>query len=342
MRSLIERISILIWAATLLCSLPAPAAIDPALSPFVTAGTLLIARADLSRFDPAAADAALIEAAQSALGAVNCRPLISVFDPHLPDAQRWLADFRTAGGKIVYAVAFLGDPASMPGVLIVPVSQGADAKAIAALLVSGRADGPDHRDDIGLIDDNQHPVGLEAILLNGDIVFGAVPQVEKMKAVRPVDRPLLADAMDSLGDAPFEVVFSPSVALDLVAGELLPEKLPDELGGGSPALLLDSLAWAALGGTAPPGPTLKLLIQCKDSDGAQGFSDLYNTSLASQAIDAAQKQLPAALKLTVQDNRLSLTVDAPTMSHVVLPRLLSAINGDRISRLETTQPSTLP
>jgi hypothetical protein len=344
MRFLTDHIFFPICVALAFCGISHAADMDPALAPFVTAGTLLVAKADLTRFDAAAADAALIDAAQSALGAVNCRPLIAKFDPRLPEAQRWLSDFRGAGGGTVYAAAFLGDPTSLPGVLIVPLSPGSDAKVISALLVSGRPDGPDHRDDLGPLDDNQHPVGLEAIVINNAVVFGATPQVEKMKAAIPVDRPMLADALASLGNVPFEIVFSPSIALDLVAADLLPEKLPDEFGGGSPSALVDSLAWAALGGTAPPGPTIRLLIQCKDADGAQGYTDLLNATLASLPGDPTQKPLPEVLKPTTQDDRLSLTIDAPTMTGLVLPRLLTAVGAERPGRPANAdaQPSTLP
>jgi hypothetical protein len=342
MRFLIAPVLLLISVAVTLCRVAAAAEMDPALAPFVTAGTLLVAKADMGRFDAAAADAALIHAAQSALGAANCRPLIAAFDPRLPEAQRWLGDFRRAGGRTVYAIAFFGDPASLPGVLIVPLSPGSDAKAIASLLVSGRTDGADHRDDIGPLDDNQRPVGLEAAVFNNAVVFGATPQVEKMKAAIPVESPMLAEALASLEGAPFQIAFAPSVTLDLIAANLLPEKLPDEVGGGSPAMLVDSLAWAALGGTAPPDPTLKLLIQCKDADGARGFADLLNASLTSLPGGTAQEPLQSALKPTTQDDRLSLTVDAPTMSGLVLPRLLSAISGQRLPRRLDSQPSPSP
>jgi hypothetical protein len=322
-------------------AVPAAAAMDPALAPFVTPGTLLIVKADITRFDAAAADAALVQAAQAALGAVNCRPLVAVLDHHVPEAQRWLTDFRRAGGKKIYAVAFLGSPASIPGVLIVPLSATADPGAIAALLVSGRIDGADHRDDAGPFDDNNHPVGLEAIVINGAVVFGATPQVEKMKAARPAERPMFEDAMTALGDAPFQIIFSPSIALQLVAGDLLPEKLPDEVGGGSPALLIDTVAWVALGGTAPPHPSLQLLIQCKDSGGAQDYADLFAAVLANAGHDA---KLATALKPTMHDDCLSVTVDAGTMSGLLLPRLLDAVGLQRLDRLSglpppATQPS---
>jgi hypothetical protein len=298
-----------------------PAAMDPALVPFVTAGTLMVAEVDTSRIDLNVIHDSLLAAAQTNVDPQRARRLIDLLYPQFPAARKWLQEFGNAGARMVCAVAYLGDPRQLPGVIIVPLSPSADSRKIAGLLVSGQPDGPDHADNAA--------GGCEAIVLHGAVVFGLNVQVEKMKSVLPVERPLLADGLAALGDAPIKIVVSPSIALQLVAGEFLPDNLPDAAGGGMPAMLVHTLAWAALGTSPPPDPFVHLIIQCKDADGAQGYSDMAAALLATLAADPDQRKLlpqldrvVAALKPTVSGDLLSLDLDSRTLDDLIVPQLL--------------------
>jgi hypothetical protein len=325
-----------------------PAALDPAIVPFVTAGTLIVAKADLSAVDLVAVRDSMVNAARTAMDTQKAAEIVAWLDQTLPQAQRWLVDFHHAGGRIIYGVAFLGDPAALPGVLIVPLTTQSDAHAIASLLVSGSSTGPDHREYAGPLDDNNHRAGVEAEIINNAVVFGAMPQVEKMKLARPVDRPMLAEAMASLSGSPFQIAVSPSIALQLIAGDALPEKLPDVAGGGSPADLVHTLAWAAWGGTPPPLASMRFLVQCQDDLGVQQFAAVYESLLATMANDpAARKLIPdmdqllAALKPTQSGNLLSINLEARTFNSLILPRLLLAYRAVALD-LWPPVPATQP
>ena len=312
-----------------------PAVVDPAIVPFITAGTLLVAKVDLARIDPAVIHDSLIADAPATQDSDRARKTIERMQPQLPAARKWLADFRKAGGRYVYAVAFLGDPEDLPGVVIVPLAPGADARAIAGLLVSGNADGPDHADNIY--------GGCDAIVLHDAVVFGLSFQVDKMKLARPVDRPQLAEALAALGDAPIKVAFSPSIALQMVAGELLPEQLPDFAGGGAPVAMVHTLDWAAFGTSPPPGPYVHLIIQCKDPLGAQAYADAATALLSSLSTDTrwrkllpAMDQFVAALKPSVESSRVQLNLDSRTLNELVVPGLLM------MTPAELPAPATQP
>jgi len=325
---------------------PTPSALDPALIPFVTAGTLLAAKVDLTRIDPAAIHDGLLAAAQADLAPEQAQRAVQLLEMHdNAAAQRWLADFRKAGANIVYAVAFLGDPQDLPGVVIVPLSPTADARAIAGLLVSGDASGPDKTTD--------PDAGREAISLNGAIVYGLTVQVEKMKLARPVHRPLLADAFASLGDAPIQIVFSPSLVLQLVAGEMLPDRLPDAAGGAMPADLMHSLTWAALGASPPPDPFVHLLIQCTDADGAQAYAGALNALLTTLAnnpdrckLMPKMTQLVAALRPSLSGDLLTLNLDSTTLDRLIVPQAMLEFYSTSLANAEQlkshAKPSSAP
>lgn len=314
-----------------------PIVIDPAIEPFITAGTLMVAKIDSTRVDPAIILNSLIDVAKDASDPQHVRKAVERYNPDLPVAQKWLDDFHKAGGRDVYAVAFLGDPEDLPGVVIVPLPPGADGRAIAGLLVSGKADGPDHVDNaLG---------GCEAIVIQNAVVYGLAIQAEKMKLARPVDRPQLAEALAALGDAPIKIAFSPSIALQIVAGEILPDQLPDFAGGGVPVALVHTLDWAAIGTSPPPapGPYVHLVIQCKDPQGAQAYADVASSLLATLSTDPFwRKMLPtldqfvAALKPSLENDRLRLDLDSRTLNSLVVPGLLM------MAPAEAPTPATQP
>ena len=311
---------------------PSPPSIDPGVAPFITHGTLFVAQVDPDRID-AGAIQDWIAAGQQGNGA-NAAATASANASQRAQAKQWLSDFHKAGGTKVFAVAFFGDPSTIPGVVIVPLAPGADAKAICGLLVTGKPDGPDH---VALPGDPSG--GVEAVVMQNAVVFGLTPQVEKEKLAIGVDRPEFAAALAALGDQPLKIAFVPSIALQLVAGEMLPEKLPDQLGGGSPVPLVTSLDWAAIGIAMPPQGAIEVRVQCKDAQGAQAFGDLCVAALSNPPPDAVQAggNAPlAALKPVLKDNLLSLDIDSAAMDAGIRPMVINLINSHK-SRAQQTQ-----
>jgi hypothetical protein len=259
----------LVTLSSLPLLLAASPPLDPALTPFVTNGTLFIAKADTTRLD------------------TNALDLLSTQHPAL--STSFLPRFRAAGGRLIYAVAFLGDLDAIPGVLIVPLDDRTDAKAISSLLT--------HDGQLS---------GVEAIVLHNAVVFGLTMQVEKMKLARPVVRPLFADGLAALPDAPIKIVFSPSDALRIAGGELFPDPLPDAAGGAAPAVLINDLDFIALALTPAKSSTATLLIQCHDPTGVPDFTDLLSALTDTFLRQTGRANLKTALQPTTQGPRLSL------------------------------------
>jgi hypothetical protein len=305
-----------------------PTALDPGLAPFVTNGTLLVAQADPTKID--------VLALQQWIGAGTSDPkaaasVAALLEQTRPMAKQWLADFHKAGGSGVFAVAFMGDPSDIPAVLIVPLADGSDAKAISSLLVNGKTGGADH---FALANDPQ--AGLEAIVLHNAVVFGLTPQVEKMKVAKQVDRPLFAAGLEHLGDAPLKIVFSPSVALQLIGSTMFPDNLPDAVGGGSPAILINSLSWAGLAITPPAHEDIRLEIQCKNEAGAAAYANAADALLNTFANDAAtdktiphKDELVAALKPTIQGNLVSIDLNGAALDNLIRPSLIAYLDQGR-------------
>jgi hypothetical protein len=240
-------------------------------------------------------------------------------------------------------VAYLGDPADLPGVLIVPLQQGADANAIEGLLVSGKSDGVQRR----LFGGGGNPQdGIEAVVVHDSVLFGMIAQVETMKSVRPLDRPLLAAGLAALGDVPVKLAASPSAALQIAGGDIFPDNLPPELGGESPADLINALAWAAVGVSAQADSRVKLLVQCRDDKGTGTLVDLSSALLTALSGDPVWSkavpnagQLAAALKPSVQGDRISLDLPAGTIDDLIAPALVHGVAGYR--RQDQTQKESL-
>jgi len=312
----------------------APVPLDPALAQFVTAGTLIVARVDTSRLDAVVLHAWLTNPAGTNPQAV--KQLAQWLDPFEPQAKEWLDGFHDAGGGIIYGVANFGDPADVPGVLIVPLNTiantPADARAIAGLLVSGRPDGADHRLFGGGGDPDN---GSEAIVLHNAVVFGLNPQVERMKSARPVERPEFAAGMAALGNAPLEIVASPSEAIRIAGVEIFPETLPDAAGGGSPMGLVNPLVWAGISITPPPDAAIHFTIRCTSTAAIQNYlpvCDALLGALADEPTSTAKMsnkdRFLAAIKPTWDGDRLELDLGGSKLNDLVRPELTNLLTPD--------------
>ena len=57
-----------------------------------------------------------------------------------PVAEKWLADFRKAGGREIYVLVNLADLAGGLPVVVLPVAPGGDPQALRRLMMGGGAD----------------------------------------------------------------------------------------------------------------------------------------------------------------------------------------------------------
>jgi hypothetical protein len=257
----------LAMALTLALALPAAAADADArvkaVAPFLDEQTFTVVRLDLAAVDAAAV---LKEFGPfSGIDVAGAKELQT-------NTDRWLADFKKAGGRDVYLVFSLADLPDLP-FLIVPLPDGSDAKTLAALF----------KFHVGMFQ------GGEKL---GDVVFAGSPAArDRLRTLKPVERPELAKAFAAARDGAAQVAIIPPPHLVRVFEEMMP-LLPKEAGGGSGKVLTQGLRWAALGLDPPPKMALRLTVQSKDAAAAKAFAEGLPRMLKSLA---EQKEVRAAL-----------------------------------------------
>jgi hypothetical protein len=175
----------------------------------------------------------------------------------------WFAALRQAGAKGIYLLGILPEllsPSTSPFPVIVPIGEGADAKAIGQLLCgSGSVKGP---------------VTLPTCATVHNAVFaGTNEALERIRQLKPVERPELAAAFAALGDTGTQIVLTPGADTRRVVEEMLPI-LPKELGGGPITGVTRGLLWTAVDLTPDPEPRLQFVVQAKDAESAQALNAL--------------------------------------------------------------------
>jgi hypothetical protein len=297
-------------------------ALDSSIAPFVIANTLVVARLDPSQLDFTAIQARHEEMLRRALRPGDLDNILAGYHQAISGARRWLHDFHKAGGRVIYAIVLMGDP-SDPPVIVVPLEPGTDARAIEGLLVSGEPGGPDRQP----ASRGANPQSaIEAIVLNNAVAFGSVRKLDKIKTSKPVDGRLFATALSSVGDAPVKAAFVPSFALKLVAGQILPGQIPTIAGGILTIKLANGLTWAAVALNPPPGPSVRLVIQCKDQSTTQAYADLtdallelFRTLPENPATMDDLDQTIEALRPRITGDLLSFSLDSQTAEDVIVP-----------------------
>lgn len=243
----------------------ASAAPPDALAKFVDERTAAIARISLDRID----GAALGEAA----------PLVELHRP-------WLESLRKAGARELYMVVALDDlpPQSSPAPsAMVPLEDGADAKAIGDLLCGGPEKGG--------------PASWTTCAsIRGAVLAGDDASLERARKMVPIARPDLLAAIEAAGDAPAVAVASLPEDLRHAIDELAPI-LPSELGGGSSSVLSRGLRWISLG-FRPGSPSgLRLIAQATDPGAAKVLASvggkLGQVMIPSKEVAAFVPQFPA-------------------------------------------------
>ncbi len=222
----------------------------------------------------------------------------------------WFAALRQAGAKELYVLGILPEllsPSGSPFPLIVPLGEGADAKAIGQLLCGG-----------GSV---KGPITLPTCATIHNAVFaGTNEALERVRQLKPVDRPELAAAFAALGDTGAELILTPSADTRRVVEEMLPI-LPKELGGGPITGVTRGLLWTAAGLTPDPEPRVQFVVQGKDAESAQALNAL-GKSIIQYLRQSPQvpryvpdfAKLADDLKAEVNQDRITATIDAQKAS----------------------------
>src|SRR5688500_5416563 len=154
---------------------------------FVDERTLFVAEADLTKVDPAVVEP-WVRNLLKAAGVIDSptAPPASEVDLVATECKRWLADVAAAGGKRVYVVTNADIVNDGPMAIVIPAEAGGDAKKLASLLSSGRADGSTNQPTSG----RPPRYARQAQVVNGNVaVFGTSRLIEYVRKLKPVDRP---------------------------------------------------------------------------------------------------------------------------------------------------------
>src|SRR5271157_1572247 len=152
------------------------------------------------------------------------------------------------------------------------------------------------------------------------IFAGTNEALERVRQLKPVERPELAAAFATLRDTGAELILTPNADTRRVVEEMLPV-LPKELGGGPITGVTRGLLWTAAGLTPDPEPRLQIVVQGKDAESAQALNALgknivqylrQSPQVPRYAPDFAK--LADDLKADVNQDRITATIDAQKAS----------------------------
>jgi prepilin-type processing-associated H-X9-DG protein len=174
-----------------------------------------------------------------------------------------VAALKAAGAKDLF---LLFEPADMPGlpVAVVPMVDGADGKAIAAVLSGGA---------------RRNPFRWPASeTIRGAVVAGTPAGLARIRNAVPKARPGLTAAMAAGSDTAIQIAIVPSTTLRRSIEESI-SILPPELGGAPVTTLTQGLRWASLTFAFEPKPVLRAVVETKDPDATKALMDLAQDAL---------------------------------------------------------------
>ncbi len=269
---------------------PAGDARTAAVAPFIGDETVIAARLDLAKLDvPTTFRRIFGTLADDA----DLTRLSKV-------AESWADALKKAGATDVFILVDLTD---MPGypVVVVPLSAGADGRAIADLLTGKR------------------PGGLirwpSSETIRGAVVAGPPGALARIKDARPAPRPDLAAALASGGESPIQIAICLSTTQRRAIEESIPS-LPAPLGGGPITDLTRGMAWASIALSTDPTPILRFNVRAKDADSAKTLHKIAQDGLGQLTIAARSNPSVAELadaiaqmKPQASGDRVTLTAD---------------------------------
>jgi hypothetical protein len=221
-------------------------------------------------------------------------------------AQQMIAAFTRAGGRDAYVVISLADVPDQP-LVVVPLREGADAKALKTLLAT---------------------TGLEKAEVRGSVLLaGGRRALERLQALKPAARPEVEEAFAAAGDTTAQVLVLPTANLRRAFEEVMP-RLPSDAGGTPITPLTRGLRWAAFGFDLPPGASLRVTMQCRDPASAVALRDLLMRTCKAVGQQKEVRdyipdydRLAALLAPRVAEDRLTLVVNEEQALPLVQPLL---------------------
>jgi prepilin-type processing-associated H-X9-DG protein len=219
-----------------------------------------------------------------------------------------VAALKEAGAKDLF---LLFEPADIPGLpaAVVPLLDGADAKAIATVL-SG-----------GVRRNRFRWPATETI--RGAVVAGTPASLARIRDAEPKARPEALAALAAGGDTAIQFAIVPSTTLRRSIEESM-AVLPQELGGGPITTVTQGLKWISLALAFEPKPVFRAVAQTKDLDAAKALLNLAQDAL--DLLANGSRKDPALTSLAVpisqikplaQGDRITLDADLETTTELV-------------------------
>jgi Protein of unknown function (DUF1559) len=277
--------------AALVLAAPAPtedfgAARAKVLAPYIDEQTQAIVRLDQTKIDADAMVKLFVD-----LGALEPGDEKELG----PLAARRLSAFKKAGGRDWYYVYSLADKGTP--FIVVPLGDGADVKALTEFL-NEQIGVPGPREKVGAA-----------------LIAGTEKTLERLRKMKPTERPDLAKAFAAAGDGAVQAVFLPSPHLVKLIDENVPD-LPKQLGGASTKPFTEGVQWAAFGLDAPPKFGVHLTVRSASAESAAALNSataaLMKAIVTDKEIGAALPGLDKVVPLLVpmvESNQLVLKLD---------------------------------
>ena len=283
-------------------------AIDPTLAPFIDAQTIGVLRVDLKDLDLKAITDWTIQGVDD-LRKSNKEVARGRDDvaQELGKLSDQIEKLRAAGIGRIYVVVSLADILSdhAPAV-VVPLEQGADAKAVEGALEEAFG-GPS-------ADAANKPVARTM----GHAVVLAVPATfDQIKAATPIERPELASAFEVAGKAELRLALIPQEQARKQVESVATGDLPGELGGKPIKSITRGLGWMTIALSLPPSPELKIVIQASGVAEAKTLDEIIHNAINWAADrktgppeELAFTSMLAALKPQLEGDRITIDLGA--------------------------------
>ncbi len=301
-------------------------AIPPAVTSILDEQAVAVVGIDTTRLD---LDATVAQ--------VSAIPVLSERDRgdlarHKKQLAQWLDRFHRSGGRDLWLVLTLADELLDAPLVVVPLNAGADRAELEGLFVKGKlaSDGP------------KFPIVLGAAMeRNGALILGSETALKRLQSFNGPLRPIPKEAQEAVAGTEVRAFLLPTNDQRRVLAEFLRDPEAERMiaehmppGTASSELLRDpaalsrlaltnGLQWLALGITTHDTLSLKLVIGSKDATSAQALAlwmagawRLAKQNFAgqktpdSQAVAALMDQFSQLLAPKVEDNRLTIQVDA--------------------------------
>ncbi|MHC5543008.1 DUF1559 domain-containing protein, partial [Singulisphaera rosea] len=229
-----------------------------------------------------------------------------------------------AGAKDLFLVSRPTDFPEPP-LVVVPLAEGADAKAIGKLLCGeGQEKGP--------------VAWPTCATIHNAVFAGTSEALDRVRKTDPAPRPGLAAAFEASGASAAQIILLLTSDDRRVLEEIMPS-LPQEWGAGSISLVSQHLSWAAIALETEPRQNLRLMVQAKDSASADTFLRLGRHIVAWMVSSPEVKRwfpdiakLPAELNATRTGERL--VVDLGLKQGGALVGAMTSTLGESYNRRE--------